>query len=117
MRFAHTGSWSITRGVATCALLGVAAFWTWFALAAGVIGGPLPEALAPVLLLTVPLLAATAIAVAKPRYGGFGLILTGLFAFWFFADPSAWLMLALPLVLVGTALAVVGRRPHTPATA
>jgi hypothetical protein len=114
MRAIHTGPWSITRGVATAALLAVAAFWTWFAAAAGVITGPLPEALTPVLLFVVPLLAAAAITTLVPRYGGYGLILAGAFAFWFFADVSAWLMLAMPLVLIGTALAIVGRRPHTP---
>ena len=44
-------------------------------------------------------------------------LVAGLFAFWFFADTTAWLLLAMPLVLVGAALAVVGRRPHVPATA
>lgn len=115
MRLTHTGPWSITRGIATVALLGVAALWASFAIAAGVIGGPTSDALAQALMLTVPLLAATAIVVFKPRYGGYGLILAGLFAFWFFADTTAWMLLALPLVLVGAALAVVGRRPHTPA--
>ena len=110
MRAIHTGPWSITRGVATAALLAVAAFWTWFAAAAGA----LTESVLPALLFVVPLVAATAVAAMKPRYGGFGLIAAGAFAFWFFADAAAWMMLALPLVLIGIALAIVGRRPHTP---
>ncbi len=113
MRAIHTGPWSITRGVATAALLAVTAFWTWLALAMRVIGGPFPESIGPIVLFVIPLLAAAAITAVKPRYGGLGLLLVGVLAWGYFGDPGIWAMLALPLVVIGTALAVVGRRPHT----
>jgi len=78
-----------------------AAFWTWFALAGALSPG---HGWGEVWIVALPAIALGAIAWRWPVVGGVLLIGAGVFSAWFFDHTAARLMLALPVVVVGTVL-------------
>lgn len=88
----------------------VAAFWCWFAgthlFSEGSSAVPyVARIVGPFVLLVV-------VAWKWPKVGGLMAIAGGVFAAWYFPHPAPRLMMALPLVLAGVTLIVMGRRAH-----
>jgi hypothetical protein len=84
-----------------CALVW-GAFWVWFA--AWHLFDDAPGDALPVLGFTLPILALSIACVLAPRVGAILMIPSAVFAAWFFDDPGARLMLALPAMLVAGSL-------------
>ncbi|MBZ0171970.1 MAG: hypothetical protein K8E66_06285 [Phycisphaerales bacterium] len=85
-----------------------AAFWLWFcgASVASDWNGTIPWQ--PIFMIVLPIIAFAVLGLAAPRVVGLLLIPASVFAAWYFDHIGAQLILALPMLVTGVALAITG---------
>lgn len=94
----------LTLRNAARALLGlVSAFWVWFVCAVGFSEG-LATAGSHMLVFLVPILVLNVLAWFWPRVAGVALLITALFAAWFFHNVYTFWMMPVPFALAAAGL-------------